>query len=301
LEDSRAQSNAALFEARNTLKESQREYQEESKSVARDFFAGMNVAKKTMRRGQKAQRRDAKHSNRKVLAALKIGKKKRISELKQDSSRKKFRKKRNVRTARKQIKKQKRIRNLEKRQAVLRTSRSKIADRKKTEKRKTERRKSQKRSIVGKKKVERRLAVKAASDLRSSQDKQNKINEETLKSLDREFDKEIDVPEIKETEKKPEQGKVVEEEAEVVVASLPNTPVKSSEETPQAKLSRFSKNISGLKNNLKNNGGNPGTLLAKLGEAYLEAQRFMNSQMDDEEKQNLLDLSENGDLVLGSY
>ena len=56
-----------------------------------------------------------------------------------------------------------------------------------------------------------------------------------------------------------------------------------------------------LKNNLKNNGGNPGTLLAKLGEAYLEAQRFMDSQMDDEEKQNLLDLSENGDLVLGSY
>ena len=308
MENSRAQSNAALFEARNTLKESQREYQEESKSVARDLFAGMNVAKKTMRRGQKAQRRDAKHSNRKVLAALKIGKKKRISELKQDSSRKKFRKKRNVRTARKQIKKQKRIRNLEKRQAVLRTSRSKIADRKKTEKRKTERRKSQKRSIVRKKKsvvrekkVERRLAVKAASDLRSSQDKQNKINEETLKSLDREFDKEIDVPEIKETEKKPEQGKVVEEEAEVVVASLPNTPVKSSEETPQAKLSRFSKNILGLKNNLKNNGGNPGTLLAKLGEAYLEAQRFMDSQMDDEEKQNLLDLSENGDLVLGSY
>jgi tetratricopeptide (TPR) repeat protein len=190
----------------------------------------------------------------------------------------------------------------------LRTSRSKIADRKKTEKRKTERRKSQKRSIVRKKKsvvrekkVERRLAVKAASDLRSSQDKQNKINEETLKSLDREFDKEIDVPEIKETEKKPEQGKVVEEEAEVVVASLPNTPVKSSEETPQAKLSRLSKNISGLKNNLKNNGGNPGTLLAKLGEAYLEAQRFMDSQMDDEEKQHLLDLSKNGDLVLGSY
>ena len=82
MEDSRAQSNAALFEARNTLKESQREYQEESKSVAMDLFAGMNVAKKTMRRGQKAQRRDAKHSNRKVLAALKIGKKKRISELK---------------------------------------------------------------------------------------------------------------------------------------------------------------------------------------------------------------------------
>jgi len=27
----------------------------------------------------------------------------------------------------------------------------------------------------------------------------------------------------------------------------------------------------------------------------------MDSQMDDEEKQNLLDLSENGDLVLGSY
>ena len=93
----------------------------------------------------------------------------------------------------------------------------------------------------------------------------------------------------------------MEEEAEVVVASLPNTPVKSSEETPQAKLSRFSKNILGLKNNLKNNDGNPGTLLAKLGEAYLEAQRFMDSQMDDEEKQNLLDLSENGDLVLGSY
>ena len=93
----------------------------------------------------------------------------------------------------------------------------------------------------------------------------------------------------------------MEDEAEVVVASLPDTPVKSSEESPQAKLFRFSKNISGLKNNLKNNGGNPGTLLAKLGDAYLAAQRFMDSERDPEERQKLLDLSDNGDLLLGSY
>ena len=93
----------------------------------------------------------------------------------------------------------------------------------------------------------------------------------------------------------------MEDEAELVVASLPDAPVKSSEESPQAKLSRFSKNISSLKNNLKNTNGNPEALLAKLGDAYLEAQRFMNSQTDTEERQNLLDLSDNGDLLLGSY
>jgi len=106
---------------------------------------------------------------------------------------------------------------------------------------------------------------------------------------------------IKEIEKKPKQEKAVEDEAELVVASLPDAPVKSSEESPQAKLSRFSKNISSLKNNLKNTNGNPEALLAKLGDAYLEAQRFMNSQTDTEERQNLLDLSDNGDLLLGSY
>jgi hypothetical protein len=57
----------------------------------------------------------------------------------------------------------------------------------------------------------------------------------------------------------------VEDEAELVVASLPDAPVKSSEESPQAKLSRFSKNISSLKNNLKNTNSNPEALLAKLG------------------------------------
>ena len=89
---------------------------------------------------------------------------------------------------------------------------------------------------------------------------------------------------IKEIEKKPKQEKAVEDEAELVVASLPDAPVKSSEESPQAKLSRFSKNISSLKNNLKNTNSNPEALLAKLGDAYLEAQRFMNSQTDTEER-----------------
>ena len=63
LEDSRAQSNVALFEARNTLKESQREYQEESKGVARDLFAGMNVAKKTMLSFSKPQIPFLSHPN----------------------------------------------------------------------------------------------------------------------------------------------------------------------------------------------------------------------------------------------
>jgi hypothetical protein len=37
---------------------------------------------------------------------------------------------------------------------------------------------------------------------------------------------------IKEIEKKPKQEKAVEDEAELVVASLPDAPVKSSEESP---------------------------------------------------------------------
>ena len=56
-----------------------------------------------------------------------------------------------------------------------------------------------------------------------------------------------------------------------------------------------------MKKDIKNSRGNPGALLAKLGDAYLEAQRFMDSQKDENERQKLLDLSGNRDLLLGSY
>ena len=223
--DSRAKSNAAMFEASNTFEISQQDYKQDSKIIARNLKAGIKETRDAMKRMQKGQKRDSKNSHRNVLAALNKAKNKRLAELKRGSVKKNLSKKKALRPKRKRIQKPKRIRK----------PKSEVVDRK--------------------------------------------------------------IIKIKEIEKKPKQEKFMEDEAEVVVASLPDTPVKSSEESPQAKLFRFSKNISGL----KNNGGNPGTLLAKLGDAYLAAQRFMDSARDPEERQKLLDLSDNGDLLLGSY
>ena len=115
------------------------------------------------------------------------------------------------------------------------------------------------------------------------------------------FSNRLDEKKTRKIEKKPEQKKIADDKTEVVVASLPSAPTETTKESPQEKLSRFSKNISSLKSDLKDTSGNPGILLAKLGDAYLEAQRFMDSQKDTEERQNLLELSGNGGLLLGSY
>ncbi len=90
-------------------------------------------------------------------------------------------------------------------------------------------------------------------------------------------------------------------EEELVVASLSDAPAKTAEKSSQEKVSRFSKNITDLKKELKKANGNPGILLAKLGDAYLEAQRFISSQKGEEERQKLFDLSEDQGLLLGSY
>ena len=203
----------------------------------------------------------------------------------------------------------------------MRKSKSKVVDRKRTEKRKTERKKIQRKSTVKKKKVKKQLArkttqkrvVKKQASQRSQpavkknipaqipQDKQEKTQEETAETLEGNFSNRLDERKKKKTEKKPKQKKIVEDKTEVVVASLPDTSVETTEESTQETLSRFSKNISSLKSNLKNTSGNPEALLSKLGDAYLEAQRFMDSQKENEERQNLLELSSNGGLLLGSY
>jgi len=85
------------------------------------------------------------------------------------------------------------------------------------------------------------------------------------------------------------------------VVTVAKAPAKTSEESPLEKASRFSKNIASLKGKLKKKSGAPGTLLAKLGDAYLEAQRFINSQKDAVERQKIFDLSDNENLLLGSY
>jgi len=88
----------------------------------------------------------------------------------------------------------------------------------------------------------------------------------------------------------------VKAEPVIVAEVVAETP----EEVLQKEVSRLSKNITNLKTELKKESGNPGTLLTKLGDAYLEAQHFMNSQ-NDKERQRLLDLSDTQDLLLGSY
>ena len=59
-----------------------------------------------------------------------------------------------------------------------------------------------------------------------------------------------------------------DESEEITVAKAS---AKAPEETLQEKTTRFSRNIANLKSELRNKSGNPGALLAKLGDAYLEA------------------------------
>ena len=283
------------------LKQSQQDYQKEAKNVSRELTSGMIQVRETLQRGQRAQRRDSKNANREILAALRNSKSKRITELKQDANRKKLQQKRNIRSTKKQTQKRKRIKKTEKRKDLLSKSRSKVVESKRAQKRTTESRKTQKRVTAKKKTLQSRQTAREESAFKSSQDQPIKEQKETLQTSDDGFNKEFGDTGIRKIEEKPEKKKPAEDETEVVVASLPNAPTQTSEESPEVKLTRFSKNITNLKKEIKSSRGNPGALLAKLGDAYLEAQRFMDSQKDENERQKLLDLSGNRDLLLGSY
>jgi hypothetical protein len=271
LAESQAASNAALSEAGNAFKKSQREYKEASRSVVAKLKLDMGDARETMQRKQKDQKLISKNTNQDILAALKTGKNKRLRELKRDSNKRKLQSKKRVRSSRKQVKKQKRVKNVEKRQARVRKSKVKVKDRKKTkqsiQRKSTQRKRPIKRPVAKKKIVKRPIA----------QEKEKPI----IKPL---IEKEI-----------------VANEGDVVVASLPDAAIKSSKETAQKKLTQFSKNITNLKTKIKNTRGNPGALLTELGDAYLEAQRFMDSKKDGMNRQELLNSPDNQDLFVGSF
>ena len=95
LDDSRAKSDAAMFEAKTTFKKSQQNYKMSSKNITKELMADMKETRKIMQRKQKAQKRDCKNVQREVLAAFKTAKNQRITELKKDSSRRKIQSKKN--------------------------------------------------------------------------------------------------------------------------------------------------------------------------------------------------------------
>ncbi len=305
LADSREESSAAMLEAGNTFKKSQQDYKDKSKSITNELVASMKDARESMQRKQQAQRQDSENSQREVLAALKTSKNKRIAELKHDTAKKNLQNKKSIRSTLKQEKKQGRIKKVEKRQILLKESKPKIRDTKTKNSRKTERPKNRVVSKAKEKKVNKLLARKKAtrkeSVLQSSQDNKSEIVSEGQEALDKDFNRTFGDTKIKEIEKKPEQKIGVVEDTESVVASLPDTKLPASEETPQEKLSQFSKNITDLKNEIKNSNQNPELLLIQLGDAYLEAQHFMDSQEGNEERQTLLNFSEEKELLLGSY
>jgi hypothetical protein len=260
----RAESSATLSEAGDVLKKSQQDYKQESQGLSAELKAGMSGARQAMQQGQREQRRDAVIANSDVVAALKIGKKKRLAELKTDSKRKRLQSKRDLRSGRKRTLKQKRTQSVEQRQALL--------DRSKKDRRRAARR------VTPGRRVERKPV-----------------------SREEEVQRQFGEPGLRKVEELPAQEETGADEAEVIVASLPDASTETAEDSPQKQLTQFSKNITDLKQQIKKSKGNPGTLLAKLGDAYLEAQRFMDSETDDQEKQSLLELSGNRDLLLGSY
>ena len=311
--DSRNKSNAAMFEAGNTFKKSQQDYKKDSVNITRELMAEIKKTREDLKRKQKTQKQDSMASQREVLAALKAAKKHRVTELKQDLHKKKLQKKKDARSKHKDVQKRERIKKIEKKQSRLKKAKS---DRtRKLEKQKADYRNNQKKSKIKlqKKRSKRRLGVqkakkqpKAQPDLKRSrgttketpvfQDSQE-TQDAPLEALDKSFDKEFD--KIDKTKKKPQQKELVEDKGELVVVA--DAPEETVEQTPQEIASRFSKNIASLKNDLKRKSGNPGALLVKLGDAYLEAQRFLGSQKDDGDRQKILDLSENENLLLGSY
>jgi hypothetical protein len=306
LADSQAQSNSAMLDAKNSLQKSQKDYQKNSKSVVQELTADMKEARESMKRRQSAQRKDSNNAQREVLAALKTTKKKRISELRQDAIRQGAQSKKDARSTVKQSRKQSRVKNVEKRQALLRNSRTKVLDNINSKKRATQNRKTQKKSIRKEKIVKKRVAHRKASQkdsvLQGSQDRQNnKIIVESPKVLDKNFNRTFGETGLKENKKKVAPENLLENQTESIVATLPDTTANTHEETSQDKLSQFSKNITDLKKQIQNSQGNPEILFIKLGDDYLDAQRFMDAQKDTQERKSLLDFSEDKKLLLGSY
>ena len=259
--DSRAKSGAAMYEAGSDFKQSQSDYKQASKSIALELMADMKETRKTMQRRQEIQKRDSENSQQEVLAALKNTKRQRIAELKRDSNRSKLKKKRYARPTKKRTRKPK-----PRKKPVSQASRGQQA-RKKAEK--------QIDTKSGDKQLD--LAIKEDQPLPDSLGRQEQPKGvATPRTLD----------------------EATDEGEEVTVA---DARAKTSEETLQEKTSRFSRNIANIKGELRNKSGNPGALLAKLGDAYLEAQHFINSQKDEEERQKIFDFSDNQNLILGSY
>ena len=272
-----AESQAALFEAGNAFKKSQQEYKEASKSVVAKLKLDMGDARETMQRKQKDQKRISENTNQDILAALKTGKNKRLRELKKDSQKRKLLSKKSARSSRKQIKKRKRVKNVEKRQALVRKSKVKAKDRKKTK------------QSIQRKSTQRKRPIKRPATKRKVIKKKETIKRPVVE----EKAKEIIKPLI--------EKEILADEGDVVVASLPDAETKSSKETAQKKLTQFSKNITNLKTKIKNARGNPGSLLTELGDAYLEAQHFMDSKKDGVNRQELLNSPDNQELLVGSY
>ena len=86
-----------------------------------------------------------------------------------------------------------------------------------------------------------------------SQGKQNNFKENTPKALEKEFNKEFG--ETDKILKKPQKNKIADDDGEVV--TIAKAPAKTSEETPQEKVSLFSKNIASLKGELKKQSSDP--------------------------------------------
>lgn len=259
---SQSKSNAAMLDARITLKQSQNEYKHDSASINAELKADMEETRDAMQSRRKAQNRRSKNAQQEVLAALKTAKKQRLAELKQDLTRKKVpkrkvqkrkvQKRKVVKITKKQIRKKKRPKKVATRKVRVARAKVKTVDRRKA-----------------KKPIKKKPAIKQPPLIVR--------DDSTLQDIQE--DKEL----------------------EPVESKLAVAAIKIPEGLAQEKISRVSKSITNLKKELKKESGNPGALLAKLGDAYLEAQRFMDSQTDDKERQKLFDLSENQDLLLGSY
>jgi hypothetical protein len=277
--DSRAKSDMAMSEAGEAFKESQNDYKIASSSITKELMADMKETRENMQKRQTAQKRDSENTQHEVLAALQTAKNQRLKELTRDATRQKLQKKKNIRAKEVQTRKKEQTAKVEKRKALVRKPAAKTPDKKRKEKQKTERQKEQKKSALIKKKAEKQPdALKDASP----------------GALDKEIDAEIGRPE----EKKRLPGPIEKDENLVIVA---DAKAKTAEEPLQEKVSGFSKNITNLKTALKKESGNPGALLVKLGDAYLEAQRFISSQKDAKDRQKILSISENQEFLLGSY
>lgn len=312
--DSRAKSDMAMSEAGEAFQESQNDYKIASSSITKELMADMKEIRENMQKRQTAQKRDSENTQHEVLAALQTAKNQRLKELTRDAARQKLQKKKNIRAKELQTRKKEQTAKVEKRKALVRKPAAKTPDKKRKEKQKTERQKEQKKSALIKKKAEKQRETKKAkktvtrksdsrpspkaieedSVLTSPQGRPAALKDASPGALDKEIDAEFGRPD----EKKRLPVPVEEDEKLVIVADIQ---AKTAEEPLQEKVSGFSKNITNLKTELKKESGNPGALLVKLGDAYLEAQRFISSQKDAKDRQKILALSENQEFLLGSY